>query len=432
MASSPPTSLAASHYFSRANGDAPLFQPPKSPDSVTRTPSFSSANDYFPGSSRKRQRPDSQDDYNAAQVDWSETPAWAQRPTPSDGLYSSVYGRSSGLVNDRYKLAGGFDTPSLRADSRLEHLTVNEHEFRRRLRDDDMGDTLRVEHPPISGPLARERNGIGRVSASSEPYTQQTWTSLAFGLVGKVFSFGSSVVRGFYSGGGKGYDLQNYPLVGSDLLQERQGIQRVSTPLPGAWQEDFLGDFEQDSPDFQQHSPISRPPNKRRQTDRDSWVMVGTPDSEITAVGPKRKSSSGNVPRSSLAVRPPASRASSRRSIAPMTRRGTSYIGANGSPAQQPLPTSPQPLSHSRRASVAATRSPQGRLSSSGNNAPCMSPEAERHIKRQAKQDKAINSMSRRMEDMIRQAQEALGTKYSVEGDADMENEDEGFVDVEY
>jgi hypothetical protein len=61
-----------------------------------------------------------------------------------------------------------------------------------------------------------------------------------------------------------------------------------------------------------------------------------------------------------------------------------------------------------------------------------VSPEAERFARRQAKQeratDKAMNSMSRRMEEMIRQAQEALGTKISVEGEDDS-LEDEGFVD---
>lgn len=62
-----------------------------------------------------------------------------------------------------------------------------------------------------------------------------------------------------------------------------------------------------------------------------------------------------------------------------------------------------------------------------------MSPEAERLAKRQAKQDraadKAIYSMSRRLDDLIRQGQQALGTKFTVEGDVDME--DEGFVDEE-
>lgn len=61
-----------------------------------------------------------------------------------------------------------------------------------------------------------------------------------------------------------------------------------------------------------------------------------------------------------------------------------------------------------------------------------MSPEAERIAKRQAKQerqvDKTMSSMEQRMKTMIQQAQQALGTKYSVEGDdTNMDMADDGF-----
>ncbi|CAK4024197.1 Hypothetical predicted protein [Lecanosticta acicola] len=420
MASSSP--LASSQHI--------LFQPPKSPASVTTTPSLATATDYFTGS-RKRQGPGSLDYNRILPATWTETPSWAQIATPIDGLVSSGFGQNSGLVNDRYHLAGGFDTPSLQATSKLEHLKVNKNEFRRRLRDEDVGGYFDEKHAPISGPLARERNGIARMPCTPDEALQKSWTSFAFGLVGRVFSFGGNIVRGFYAGDGQGYDLNRYPLVGTDLLQ--QGVGRASTPLPGSWDEgEFLGDFEQDSPDFQYQSPTARPPNKRRQTDKDTWVMVGTPDAEMGTLSPKRKVSSNSVPRSTLTARSPASRASSRRSIAPMPRRAHSHVEANESPTQaQPALLQPsfQPC-HSRRASVAPTRSPQGRPGSSGPGSRYMSPEAERHAKRQAKQDKTMTSMSRKMEEMIRQAQEALGTKYSVEGDADMD--DEGYVDDEW
>jgi hypothetical protein len=61
-----------------------------------------------------------------------------------------------------------------------------------------------------------------------------------------------------------------------------------------------------------------------------------------------------------------------------------------------------------------------------------MSPEAERYRKRQAKQDrvadKAIGNMSRQLEELIKQGQAALGTKFSVEGDVDEDMDiDDGF-----
>ncbi|EME44134.1 hypothetical protein DOTSEDRAFT_71824 [Dothistroma septosporum NZE10] len=423
MATSPPPFLSQPGY------NKILFQPPKSPASVTTTPSLATANDYFSTHNRKRQRPESREGRHSQQTG---TPGWAQYPTPSDKLCESPYGRSSGLVNERYRLADGFDTPSLQSTARFEQLAVPEHDVRRRLRDDDMGLAMSNDSAPIAGPLARERNGVARVPAGHGGEAQRTWTSLAFGIVGSVFNFGTTVFRGFTAGGGKGYET-SFPLVGSDLLQQSAGR---STPLPGSWYADeFDGDFEQDSPDFGLQQPQSRPPNKRRQTDRDSWVVIGTPDVDDGGpCSPRRKVSGGSVTRSSLTARPQASRASSRRSLAPASRRPSSYVAANGSPAQQPSSTT-KLAEHSLRASVAPTRSPQGRSGSrpnSAGSADYMSPEVERYTKRQAKQDKAINSMSRRMEDMIRQAKQALGTKYTVEGGNGMDMDDEGYVDNEW
>ena len=328
-------------------------------------------------------------------------------------------------MNERYRLADGFDTPGVQSTERL---AVPENEFRRRRRDDDddMDFTMRSGCTPLSGPLARERNGVARVRPASDDHLQTTWTSLAFDIIGKAFSFGATVFRGFHAGGGKGYNVQE-----SDLLQDSR--ERISTPIPGSWHDvetDFLGDFEQDSPNFNHGSP-SRPAVKRRQTERDSWVMVDASHLDGRPSSPKRKISGNGTPRASLAPnRPSASRASSRRSLAPVSRRTTSGIQVQGI---QNVATPTQ--SHSRRASVAHTRSPQGRPSSAGLGAALISPEAERFARRQAKQDKAMTSMGNRIQEMMRQAQEALGTKYSVEGDSvydGMEHEDEGFVDDDW
>jgi hypothetical protein len=277
---------------------------------------------------------------------------------------------------------------------------------------------------PLPGPLARERNGVARIiNAGPNELPQTSWTSLAFSLVGKVFNFGSSVVKGFYAGGGKGYCLPNSSLTASDLLNRPQLPERTLTPLPG----EFLGDFEQDSPDFAHPiSPPTRPAIKRRQTDRESWVMVGTP--EPRPMSPKRKTSHNAVPRTSLfSTRPTtASRVSTRKSLAPVSRRqSTHHTVGTGSPSQTGLHSPAQ--SHSRRASTAQIRSP----ASLAGSLELLAPEAERYAKRQAKQeraaDKTMSSMSNRIQEMMRQAQEALGTRYEVEGGDDME--DEGFVD---
>lgn len=437
-----------------------IFQPPRSPAStVTSSVPPNAANDYFSQRSRKRQRPGSsgsQHDLPDTPGGWREeppdqrrqvlSPSWVQCPTPTDRMYGSTCEHSGALVNERYTLRGGFDTPGLMASGVDDRYNRDaDMELRKHVRDSEYAERGSAGHAMVSGPLARERNGVARMPSSPNGEQDQPgWAIFAFSLVGKVFHFGSSVFKGFYAGGGKGYDFhQNGPSDSWMGTTEARG----GTPVPGSWQDDgdFLGDYEQDSPIAASIQP-ARPPNKRRQTDRDAWVLVGTRD--VTEPSPKRKSSSNSVPRSNMAMRPPASRPSSRRSLAPVSRRTSSYTG---SPAIHRF--APSVESENRRASLAPTRSP-------GNNRPFLtnrpslparpslderpgsasgiSPEAEKYLKRQARQDKAadktIGNMNRQLKDLIAQAQQALGTKYEVDNggaaaDVDM---DEGFVDEEW
>lgn len=412
-----------------------FFQPPP----ISPQNSSSTSADYFSPRSRKRQRPDSSHNDSVQQTPWTATPSWVQCPTPSDTMLMSSAG-----VNDKYCLAGGFDTPGLWA---LSDNGRQEHEWcRRDIRDkgsaagdgEAVQDSGRRNVSQLYGPLARERNGVARMQSSPNG-DPRGWASYAFQLVGQVFAFGSGMIRGFYSGGGKGYDFDQSSLSDSwahsrPPLQRRR--RRGSTPVPGQWQDDdFLGDFEQDNTD----SPTSltaRPLNKRRQTDKDSWVLVGTPEVNVE-ISPKRKSSATTRP--SLGVRAAgASRANSRRSLLPVSRR-QSYITQTSSPAHASSTTHPDPQTiHNKRASFAPTRPTNGSRPSSASglanaqNDTYISPETARLLKRQAKQekatDKAMSSMSKRLEDLIRQGQEALGTKVAVEGE-DAEDMDEGFVD---
>ena len=439
------------------NRQSHIFQPPRSPASTT-TSSIppTSGNDYFTHRSRKRQRPGSSDSQHGIRDTpgaWRDeqqhyqqrealSPSWVQCPTPTDRMYESAHPHGSALVNERYTLRGGFDTPGIMAagaDDR--YIRDADMDFRKRVRDCEYIERGSAGHAMNFGPLARERNGVARMPSS--PNGAQSWAGFAFSLVGKVFNFGSSVFNGFYAGGGKGYDLQENGVSNSWMQRSEPG---AGTPVPGSWRDDgnFLGDHEQDSPSSAPALSV-RPPNKRRQTDKDAWVMVGTPD--IAEPSPKRKPSSNSIPRSNLAMRPPASRASSRRSLAPVSRRTTSYTG---SPATHHF--APSADTENRRASLAPTRSPgSGRPSLSNRpslparqplddrpgSASGISPEVEKYVKRQARQekasDKAIGNMNRQLKDLIAQAQQALGTKYEVDGgggaDVDM---DEGFVDEEW
>lgn len=427
----PPSQHAA---FSPIHGrNAHLFQPPKSPASVAATPSYATSSaDYFSnGASRKRSRPASSYHERAQGDNWNTIPSWAQDAvTPNDDdVFSS--GQNSLLVNDQYKLSGGYDTPGLAANTELDRVVEQDAQARRYTRDRDA--TFSNSGTSLSGPLARERNGMARPPNILTGEQPLSWTKFAFSLVGKAFNFGTSVFKGFYAGGGNGYDFnekQGFDSAAPLITDHSYG---PPTPVPGQWQsDDFFGDFEQDNP-LSPPSSSMRPPNKRRQTDKDAWVMVGTPD-DSNGPSPKRKVSGGQVVQSTKTStpRPSASRASSRRSFLPTaTRRQTSHVTQLGSPATFTA-------GHDRRASVANIRSPVSRPSSSaahrnslgpGFGAEYVSPEAERYRKRQAKQDrvadKTIGNMSKQLEELIRQGQAALGTKFSVEGDADEDMDDD-------
>lgn len=406
--------------------NAHLFQPPKSPASVATTPSYAGAStDYFAnGASRKRSRPTSSYHEHAQGGKWNTPSTWTATTPHEDDVFSS--GPNSMLVNEQYNLAGGYDTPGLAVNTELDRVIDQDVQARRWTRDREA--TFGSSGPSLQGPLARERNGVPRMAEMGEGQGQNqvSWTRFAFSLVGKAFTFGTSVFKGFYAGGGDGYDFN-----------EKHGYDGVSshrrdppTPVPGQWQtDDFFGDFEQDNPISPPSSEL-RPPNKRRQTDKDEWVLIGTPDAR--GPSPKRKISANYVPQATKAAaapRPSASRASSRRSLLPTAvRRQPSHVSQVGSPAA--FTAGPD-----RRASVANVRSPPSRPHSSAGHrknlstgSDILSPEADRYRKRQAKQDrvadKTIGNMSRQLEELIKQGQAALGTKFSVEGDADEEMDD--------
>jgi hypothetical protein len=404
--------------------NAHLFQPPKSPASVATTPSYAgTSTDYFSnGASRKRSRPTSSHHGHAQGDNWNAPSTWTATTPHDDDVFGS--GPNS-MVNEQYNLAGGYDTPGLAVNAELDSVIDQDAQARKWTRDRDA--TFGSSGPSIQGPLARERNGVPRMADLAEGQNPVSWTRFAFSLVGKAFTFGTSVFKGFYAGGGDGYDFN-----------EKHGYDGVSshfhgppTPIPGQWQaDDFFGDFEQDNPVSPPSSGL-RPPNKRRQTDKDEWVLIGTPDAR--GPSPKRKVSANYVPQAAKATpaapRPSATRASSRRSLLPtMIRRQPSHVSQVGSPAA--FTAGPD-----RRASVANVRSPPSRPHSSAGHrkttsvgSDIVSPEAERYRKRQAKQDrvadKAIGNMSRQLEELIKQGQAALGTKFSVEGDVDEEMDD--------
>ncbi|KAK5138131.1 hypothetical protein LTR08_004826 [Meristemomyces frigidus] len=422
-----PSRIPFTTNYSTPGRNAHIFQPPQSPASSVTTPAHATAPDYFSTASHKRSR-SRPDPPRPARPSHAATPSWVQCPTPGDGSYASAggnsgYGRNSLLVNERYRLAGGLDTPGLQATAEMEQLQLASHGEERTWRGEASSHAQEAVGTPLAGPLMRERNGVARMPSfgNGTGDASKTWTGLAFDLVGKVFQLSTTVFRGFYAGGGEGYDFKHSPL----QSMWRGPPDGCSTPLPGSWcQDEFLGDFEQDSV---MEQTVSWPGNKRRQTSAETWVMVGTPDIDGIAASPRHKGSNVDIATfgSPAASRPSASRASSRRSLLPLPRRQshqpthqqtTTHVPS--SPSQLPVPSSP-----ARRASLAPMRRPS---TSSSNHNPMnayISPEAEKFVKRRAKNEKqadaAMSDLSRKLAELIRQGQEALGTRVEVEGEGD-------------
>ncbi|KAH0287079.1 hypothetical protein M436DRAFT_71134 [Aureobasidium namibiae CBS 147.97] len=354
--------------------------------------------------------------------------------------YSTQAMSPAPLANEHYTLDYKFDTPTLAAASRHDDLT-GERDFRWKW-DSDQSPDQDTAHVP--GLLARERNGKGRtVSYTSMASTSDTsdtrgWGGFAMkfvgGVVGKVWHFcRANAFAGFYAGSGRGYDF----------AQPTQ----LPTPLPGQYPtSDFFGDFEQDN--------TPERSLKRQQTES-GWVMVDAP----------RPSNNRNISTDEF-THLGATRASNRRALSSVTRRApsrqTSYTGspqaqqsrldvfsqafadrsastastastrptassrpaiiAHRSPVTTPIRTT---FGSDRRSSLTGfnpdRRSSIASASASASGNDNLSPDAQRFLHRIEKQDrntdKSMRKLDRQIQDLIRQGQQALGTKFEVESD---------------
>jgi hypothetical protein len=355
------------------------------------------------------------------------------------------------LANEHYTLDYKFDTPTLAAASRHDDLT-GERDFRWKWDSTDLSPEQDAAHVP--GLLARERNGKGRtvsytsMASTSDASDNKGWGGFAMklvgGVVGKVWHFcRANAFAGFYAGSGRGYDF----------AQPTQ----LPTQLPGQYPaNDFFGDFEQDN--------TPERSLKRQQTES-GWVMVDS--------NPEQPRPSNRHTSTEDLTHLGATRASSRRALSSVTRRApsrqTSYTGspqaqqaqqsrldvfsqaftdrstsaastASTASTRSTAPLRPAISVHrspvltpiratfnpDRRSSIANATSDR-RSSIASANEENLSPDAQRFLHRIEKQgrntDKSMRKLDRQIQDLIRQGQAALGTKFEVESD------DSGFND---
>ena len=291
----------------------------------------------------------------------------------------------SPLTETRYKLAGeksrrlsGRNTPYANARS------LNTNETFRRTRDSTLDE--QYDDEDISSPLdiphsPNIREGLGNVIHRFA------------GVAGKVWQNWSSSFRGFYAGGGQGYDISalSQNPSGSAMWQSVQddrftpsGYDLPTTP-GGFPQGDFIPDYM--SQDHSQTPTRAAKRSKRTSNTTDTWVIIKSSPSRDPS---PLRANQRKVPPSPGSSRRTASR-----------------------PRRQPLRVSqsPQIQSAGGRGALDSARSP-------GKVASPSSVEMQRHAARlrrkEAEEEAHLQSFNMKLKAMIREGKEALDTKFEV------------------
>lgn len=397
-----------------------FFQSPRTPSASnslyrSTTPSFTQ--DDSSKRSRKRSRHDSVLSSQAI-------------PYPAashvSAITSDVTDAQSPLpfVSTKYALAGGLDTPTAATMSAME---LQE--------EDDLGfGDLQVRggrghrgfdlasndyFPPSTAALGREGNGRSRL-LGPPPIPDGLGKVIygAVGVAGRVLQFcKATAFRGFYAGGGQGYQLKPAAKAASgdqtfwlDADKDDMPQPIDKSLVPGRFpDEDYI-------PDYMSQDHITPPrASKKMRREKDavdiskSWVMVDNTSSRENS--PSRLSHR-KVPSAAASTRRPVLK-SSPRPILPASRPSlTSYAGSPG-------------LRSDRPTSVASARSP---LPSPKHESPARS-EAQRHAaklrKRELEEDAHLKRVNQQLKAMIKEGKEALGTRFEVKE----EPIDEGYAD---
>jgi hypothetical protein len=315
------------------------------------------------------------------------------------------------LANDRYELAGGMD---------------GSYNFGRRDGDYDDYFHLQKQRGNWSVPPTPQV-GVTRQLAVGEMHTRpngsKPWSliGLVGGVAGKLFQFCTVPFRGFQAGGGQRYNVDS-----QEEVAEKLGLQDDPYQA-GPVQQAAPGGFPGDDYGVQSiESVTSERPKVKRLRTADNWVVVSadgetesrpsTPRLAGRRIPDHARLSPSQIPR-------PVSRASAgtpslkRPSLIPVSRRSThrlSYTSTEVSP----------PHKHSRSHSRQSYGSP---VKFDDKNASPLPKETQRLINRvrreEMEEDERMRRMNAQMTAMLREANEALGSKFEVE---EYDDEDAG------
>lgn len=402
-----------------------IFRPPLTPSSAgvereRRQSSFTPRYASGTASSTNRKRPRADSSRASVATPYSiSSNTWTNVPSTRDSILRSDCASPPPLVNTTYNLAGGLDTPSVtNTDSYFDSRDNNDFGVRRRWRASSNAQEV-GSGTEIQMALGGDRNGKTRYAT---PVTSQSWGSFMFGIVGgvagKVWEIcTTSAFKGFYSGGGQGYNITptgNDGLGRSGTWEDvdvSRTLDRSATPVPGQYP--------------QEDDTYSQRPAKRLHTEKGSeWVLIDSKgDSQAsTPLSQARR----KAPTPVLSPNPVRPAFTSRRSLVPVSRRASGAIPIIESPLKQP------PLKPTTRPAYFAHQRSASDLTPSKITSTPLSPETQRYMadrRREERQaDASIRRLNEQLKAMIKEGKQALSTKVEVLEDVEME--DEGYFEA--
>ena len=396
--------------------------------------------------------------------------------TSSTAYFSSALPSPAPLVNTRYELKGGLDTPTTEIERRYDALDLEDEDPTNdlrpnRLQPSSLGLKIQDEIPetPEVGTDGVIMQRKRKLVPDKNGWTRTIVTAMG-GLAWKgIKSCWTTAFGGFHAGGGTGYQMSmTTPMIVEghtwEGLDKREDVfdesyekkyTRDRTPIPGQFPGDDRGyGCTPDSPgDLRSHQPLLDNKENNRPY-HDGWTMVQESDCK-----PEQPALSGRQrPDNTTSLCRTASNASiAGARLKPPEQRRPSLVSQAGSPSVEQnrlasfaSPRSLHKSSHpelsrsSRSASPTKARSSLSGVSprrplvgrpgpGSGTVTPT-TPDVqdfERKVKLKAKkEEESIRRLNKQLRDMIREGKEALNTRVDVEDDAtEGDHEDEGYVE---
>ena len=364
----------------------------------------------------------------------SDTPRASRPNLPSTSSYSFDAPSPTPLVNTEYIFAGG--TPSLDRYAVEDEAQIDFEQDLRHGRfarplsqqiDSYFPRTPRVEH-------GGKRRRLSSPTRGGWGHTMWQYTG---GMAGKAINFcWTMAFNGFHAGSGPGYSMDfGTPVVvpgdPTNIFSTKDVFDdnyrgSCGTPLPGS----FPNDEEDGRPRQRANNALPTPTASDdwggTSTLKSNWVMVDAPGMRDPESSPARKrprpSTASFYGKSSSRVAGTRPRMHTRNSASFASPRAT--VGGRAAVNHdRPQSSGSDRPEHKRTKSSLA--SPRRESAKNTPKSPDVIKFEKKFQKQSQKQDDSMRRLNQQMQDMIREAQQALGSKVEVIDDT----EDEGYAE---